>query len=207
MNSNLKQKYNGSSILFSVLFLLGSLSTGTINGKATVKSPTTKNNRSSESCGCSSACTSDSSCKCYITGEGIFDFTGTPGNFQNAFVPLSENEITAISTGIKAHSKFPANALFVSCTLQEPPKEYVLKHIPGNPVKRIAQTLLYVNATNKTYEVLTDLGSMQITKFKKVRIIPPMGVTNPGGDSFPPGSLVQLLANDPEVTAAQQNED
>ena len=153
----------------------------------------------------SSSDQSKKSCKkadCFITGEGIFDFTGTPGDFQNPFVPLSANEISAIATDIKAHSEFPENALFVSCTLQEPPKEYALSHIPGDPVKRIAQTLLYVNTTNKTYEVLTDLGSMQITRFKKIHVIPPMGVVNYAGDSFPGNSLTVLLAQDPDVTKA-----
>lgn len=157
-------------------------------------------------------------CECYITGEVPMKFNATKSYFQNPFVPMSGQEILNVSAVIMSDSRFLAlppnpappparqNTVFVSTVLQEPQKSDAKNFQPGDMCKRIAQTLIYVNPTNTTYQVLTDLANppnYNIISFEKVNILPPMGASaNTDSAQFLPGEMEAMFASNPEIVKA-----
>ena len=168
-------------------------------------------------CRCEKKCQDNpkSCCKCFITGSVPMNFNANKAAFQNPYVPVSAAEMLSVTAAIKADARYLAlpsnplppparqNTVFVSTVLQEPKKSEAKLFQPGGLCKRIAQTILYVNPTNESYQVLTDLSNFNIISFDKVAILPPMGSSNNTDSAqFLPGEAEALFASNPEVTTA-----
>ncbi|MEM3063075.1 MAG: hypothetical protein QW303_06005 [Nitrososphaerota archaeon] len=145
-------------------------------------------------------------CSCYIEEEVPYDFSGaTPsaakGQFAHPSIPLNAEETKMVIEGVlkdNNYLKIPKNAArFASVILQEPPKEYVLQWKPNQGTKRVAQTLVYDTANNRTLVVLTDLASGKIFLSKFVRIIPPLGTLASPLSEVP--DIISILQNDSNV--------
>lgn len=180
------------------------------NGKTIVARSKNSGSSGSSSASSSSSSSSSSDCECYNTGTVPMRYEASRAAFQNPWVPVSGAEILAVRAKIMSDSRFlalpvnpapPARAstVFVSTTLQEPQKADAKNFQPGDLCKRISQTLIYINPTNTTYQVLTDLAPpYNIISFEKVHILPPMGAGN-NTDSlqFASGEMEAMFAANP----------
>jgi primary-amine oxidase len=79
--------------------------------------------------------------------------------------PLTGPEIRAAARIFRDSGRFPASARFSILTLQEPPKDLVLRG--ANPPRR-AFAVLYDRAANRTWEAIADLAAARIDSSKEV---------------------------------------
>ena len=87
--------------------------------------------------------------------------------------PLSASEITDAVRIFRASGHVPATARFHFISLQEPPKEAVLKHAA---VPRQLFAVIYDRATNRTGEAVADLTAGKLASWKEIPgAQPPIG--------------------------------
>src|SRR5262249_15411992 len=76
-----------------------------------------------------------------------------------ALAPLTAREIRAAAKILRDSGRMPADAIFSQLTLQEPPKEAVLR---GAPAARRAFAVIYTPSTNRTSEAIAYLSSGRV---------------------------------------------
>jgi primary-amine oxidase len=79
--------------------------------------------------------------------------------------PLSAQEITAAARLVKNSGRVPASAQFCEISLDEPPKESVLRNIPA---PRRAFAVLYDYPSNKTWEAIANLDAARLDSFREI---------------------------------------
>ncbi|MEP7217933.1 MAG: primary-amine oxidase [Bacteroidota bacterium] len=87
--------------------------------------------------------------------------------------PLSADEITSTTRIIRASPGFPADALFSTIVLHEPPKESVLAFRAGMPFERRAFAIVMDRPNNRTYEGIVDLRAGQLLSWKEIPGVQP----------------------------------
>jgi len=79
--------------------------------------------------------------------------------------PLTASEIRTASRIFRGSGRFPRGAIFSQLTLDEPPKEAVLR---GAPTPRRAFAILYDRASDHTIEAIADLAAASIVSWKEI---------------------------------------
>lgn len=79
--------------------------------------------------------------------------------------PLSANEMATAVNILRQDKKLAKSFRFVSCTLDEPAKDVVLAHKPGQDVPRRAFLVLLDNASGIGYEAVVDVAKKSIGRF------------------------------------------
>src|SRR5262245_28524361 len=79
--------------------------------------------------------------------------------------PLSASEIEQAVKILREAKKLGESYRFVSITLDEPAKQVVLAHKPGQPLPRRAFLVLLDNATGAGYETVVDLAARTVARF------------------------------------------
>jgi primary-amine oxidase len=79
--------------------------------------------------------------------------------------PLSADEITSAVAVVRASGKAPANAFFPLIALNEPSKNLVSRHRPGNAFPREAFVMLLDRPAGRTFEAVVDLRARKILSF------------------------------------------
>jgi primary-amine oxidase len=87
--------------------------------------------------------------------------------------PLDAEELARAVQVLKADARVPANAFFPTLVLREPPKEEVLAHKPGLPVRREAFAVVFQRDKNLTAEAVIDLRASKITSWKEIAGVQP----------------------------------
>lgn len=88
--------------------------------------------------------------------------------------PLSESEISAAVSILRATPDFPRTALFSTVQLNEPPKSEVLRFKPGEAFRREAFVIILDREKNRTYEAVVDLRAAKISSWKEVPNVQPL---------------------------------
>ena len=96
----------------------------------------------------------------------------------NPFAPLSVEEVRAATAIFKSSGKLPPAARFSQLTLQEPPKDLVLR---GQPGPRRAFAIVYDPSANRTYEGVADLSAGRLQSWKEIPHVQP-GITDSDSD-------------------------
>jgi primary-amine oxidase len=109
--------------------------------------------------------------------------------------PLTASEIRDAVRIFRASGHAPATARFHFISLQEPPKDAVLKRAP---VPRQAFAVIYDRATNKTGEAVADLAAGKLASWKEIP-----GAQPPIGDDDS-GVADRLVRSDPRWSAAMR---
>ena len=92
--------------------------------------------------------------------------------------PLSAAEIRASTAIFRGSGKLPADARFAFLTLDEPPKDIVLRNAEA---PRRAFAIVYDPAANKTYEAIADLTANRLASWKEIPgAQPPLGSADSG---------------------------
>ncbi len=81
----------------------------------------------------------------------------------NPFAPLTAQEIREAARIVRASGHFPPGAHFAALTLQEPPKEPVLR---GQTSPRRARAVVYDPAKNATGEAVADLATGTLASWR-----------------------------------------
>jgi primary-amine oxidase len=79
--------------------------------------------------------------------------------------PLSASEVAEAVKILKQAKKLADTFRFVSITLDEPTKQAVLEHKPGQPLSRKAFLVLLDNATGAGYETVVDITGKSVARF------------------------------------------
>src|SRR5215831_6833510 len=79
--------------------------------------------------------------------------------------PLTADEIREAARVFRASGRFPASGRFSTLTLQEPPKESVLR---GLEVPRRAFAVIYDGAGNRAIEAVANLGTRRVDSWKEI---------------------------------------
>ena len=87
--------------------------------------------------------------------------------------PLSAAEIEGAAKLLRAAPQFPADALFSTIVLDEPPKSDVLTFTPGAPFPRNAFAIVIDRRGNKTFEAVADLVASRVTSWSEVKGVQP----------------------------------
>jgi primary-amine oxidase len=82
--------------------------------------------------------------------------------------PLDGEELALAAQLAHAHPEFPDGGLFVTIALQEPPKEEVLAHTLGAPVRREAFVVILDRPGNRTFEAVVDLRGRRVVTWRRV---------------------------------------
>jgi primary-amine oxidase len=88
--------------------------------------------------------------------------------------PLDAAEIKEAVTILKAKQSFPADALFSTVQLNEPPKEEVWNYKPGAPFRREAFAVVMDRARNQTFESVVDLRTKKIISWNEAKGVQPL---------------------------------
>ncbi len=91
--------------------------------------------------------------------------------------PLTESEITKAVTIVNLSGKVPLESLFPNVSLNEPPKEEVLKFKSGNTFRREAFVIVFDRGHSKTFEVIVDLNASKILSWKEKLGVQPLITT------------------------------
>jgi primary-amine oxidase len=85
--------------------------------------------------------------------------------------PLSAEEIASAARIIRESHRVPDSAYFTIVTLEEPPKDVVLRG--GNPPRR-AFAVLYDSATDHTFETVANLTTRKLDRVDDIANVEPM---------------------------------
>ena len=88
--------------------------------------------------------------------------------------PLTSDEIDSAAKILRASKGFPKTALFSTIQLNEPPKETVMRFVPGSRVRREAFAIVLDREGNRTFEAVVDLGSRAVTLWKEIPGVQPL---------------------------------
>lgn len=99
---------------------------------------------------------------------------GAPGAPAYPLDPLSAAEIEAAATIFRGASPFPADGLFSTIVLDEPPKAEVLAFTPGSPIVRRAFAIVIDPRGNRTFEGIADLSASRLVSWNQVNGQPPI---------------------------------
>src|SRR5438105_14357152 len=90
---------------------------------------------------------------------------GLSAQTPHPLAPLTAREIRAASKILNDSGRVPRGAEFSQLTLDEPPKESVLR---GAAVPRRAFAVIYDREANRTWESIADLGAARIDSWKEI---------------------------------------
>ena len=90
---------------------------------------------------------------------------GLSAQTPHPLAPLTAREIRAASKLLNDSGRVPRGALFSQLTLDEPPKESVLR---GAAVPRRAFAVIYDRDANRTWEAIADLGAGRVDSWKEI---------------------------------------
>ena len=79
--------------------------------------------------------------------------------------PLTAQEIASAARIVKTSGRVPAGVIFCEISLDEPPKELVLRNVP---VPRRAFVILYDYRSNKTWEAVANLETQRLDSLREV---------------------------------------
>ena len=111
--------------------------------------------------------------RAHVTGRGqwalCFAITtlvsGGAAQAVHPLTPLSASEIRTAARILRGSGRMPADAEFSVLTLDEPPKEAVLR---GTPTPRRALAVIYDRAANRTFETVADLAASRVASWKEI---------------------------------------
>jgi primary-amine oxidase len=95
----------------------------------------------------------------------LLAFTLAAETTPHPLTPLTANEIRAAARLVRDSGHFPRHIRFVTITLDEPPKEAVLRHAA---VPRRAFAVLYDAPANRTYEAIADLTAGRLASWREI---------------------------------------
>ncbi|HEY1338334.1 MAG TPA: hypothetical protein VGF59_12525, partial [Bryobacteraceae bacterium] len=84
--------------------------------------------------------------------------------------PLTAGEIRDAARLFRTSGKFPGGGRFSTLTLQEPPKDLVLRNAAA---PRRAFAVIYDPANNRTFEAVADLGAAKVESWREVQGVQP----------------------------------
>ena len=87
--------------------------------------------------------------------------------------PLTAEEITGAWEILRSQKTLGPRTRVVSIALQEPPKEAVLAHRPGDALERAAAVVLMDSAEGKTYEAVVSLTRKDVVAWRHVPGVQP----------------------------------
>jgi len=87
--------------------------------------------------------------------------------------PLTAEEITGAWEILRSQKSLGPRTRVVSIALQEPPKETVLAHRPGDALERAAAVVLMDSAEGKTYEAVVSLTGKDVVAWRHVPGVQP----------------------------------
>jgi Copper amine oxidase, N2 domain len=87
--------------------------------------------------------------------------------------PLTAEEITGAWEILRSQKTLRPRTRVVSIALQEPPKEAVLAHRPGDALERAAAVVLMDSAEGKTYEAVVSLTRKDVVAWRHVPGVQP----------------------------------
>src|SRR5512145_1389428 len=87
--------------------------------------------------------------------------------------PLTAEEITGAWEILRSQKTLGPRTRVVSIALQEPPKETVLAHRPGDGLERTAAVVLMDSAEGKTYEAVVSLTGKDVVAWRHVPGVQP----------------------------------
>jgi primary-amine oxidase len=87
--------------------------------------------------------------------------------------PLTAEEITGAWEILRSQKTLGPRTRVVSIALQEPPKETVLAHRPGDALERTAAVVLMDSAEGKTYEAVVSLTGKDVVAWRHVPGVQP----------------------------------
>ena len=87
--------------------------------------------------------------------------------------PLTAEEITGAWEILRSQRTLGPRTRVVSIALQEPPKETVLAHRPGDALERAAAVVLMDSAEGKTYEAVVSLTGKDVVAWRHVPGVQP----------------------------------
>ena len=87
--------------------------------------------------------------------------------------PLTAEEITGAWEILRSQRTLGLRTRVVSIALQEPPKETVLAHRPGDALERTAAVVLMDSAEGKTYEAVVSLTGKDVVAWRHVPGVQP----------------------------------
>ena len=90
---------------------------------------------------------------------------GATAQAVHPLAPLSAREIRTAAKILRDSGRLPRDAEFSVLTLDEPPKETVLR---GTPTPRRAFAVVYEREENRTWEGIVDLSSGRVASWKEV---------------------------------------
>lgn len=118
---------------------------------------------------------------------GAMLLAGNPAVAQDhPLDPLTESELEAMVSTLKADSRLPEGSLYPTVTLKEPVKALVQKWKPGQPFPREAFVVVLDRKQNKTYEAVVDVKGKKVLSWTHI----------PG---VQPGVLVEEFATPREI--------
>jgi primary-amine oxidase len=95
----------------------------------------------------------------------LFALTLAAETAPHPLTPLTAGEIRAAARLVRESGKFPHHIRFVTVTLDEPPKEAVLRH---SAVPRRAFMVLYDGPANRTFEAIADLSAGRLASWRAI---------------------------------------
>ena len=96
--------------------------------------------------------------------------TVAAGQTVHPLTPLTAREIRAAAGILKDSGRMPRGAEFSILTLDEPPKEAVLR---GTPTARRAFAVIYDRRANRTFEGVADLAAAKVVSWKEIPGVQP----------------------------------
>jgi primary-amine oxidase len=87
--------------------------------------------------------------------------------------PLTETEIASAVKIVREERQLPASVRFVSVSLHEPPKPFVLAYEPGMPFFREAFLILLDNADGCCYEAVVSVTESRVVSWKLIPGVQP----------------------------------
>src|ERR1051326_6367951 len=100
-----------------------------------------------------------------ILAAASLAFSQPGGRAPHALAPLSADEIRQAVRIFRESGWFPARARFSMLSLQEAPKEAVLR---GQGVARQAFAVVYDYRANQTFEGIADLGGGRVVSWREI---------------------------------------
>jgi primary-amine oxidase len=87
--------------------------------------------------------------------------------------PLSKEEIAGTVRLLQTHGKVNEQSRFSMIALHEPPKNEILRYVPGSPIHRQAFAIVYERARNQTFEAIADLTAKRLVSWKEIPGVQP----------------------------------
>jgi len=95
----------------------------------------------------------------------LFAVVAAAGQAVHPLTPLSAREIRAAASILRDSGHVPRGAEFSTLTLDEPPKDAVLR---GTSTPRRAFAVIYDRRANRTYEGVADLSTARVVSWKEI---------------------------------------